>query len=169
MAAEPQARPARWRAVLHGVEDGVLALLLIAMIALAALQILLRASLGIGLAWVDPVLRIMVLWLGLLGALAASREDRHIAIDVLSRLAGPRLKAGLAAVTGLFTAGVCALIAWHGGRLVAMDLQAGVGGPAGVPSWLFELVIPFSFGLIALRYLARALGSAAALVGDRPA
>ncbi len=61
--------------IIHGFEDGLLALMVAAMIFLAGSQILLRNLFDTGFAWADPVLRLLVLWVGLLGALAASRTD----------------------------------------------------------------------------------------------
>ena len=107
MASSPlpgAAEPAR--GALHRLEEAVLALLLGAMIVLASLQILLRGAFGSGLAWADPLLRVLVLWVGLLGAVTASREGRQITVDVLSRLLSERARAAVGAITGLFTAGV---------------------------------------------------------------
>ncbi len=139
--------------IVHGVEDALLALMVAVMVFLAGSQILLRNLFDTGFAWADPVLRLLVLWVGLLGALAASRTDKHIAIDVFSRLLGPRALAGAKSVTTLFTAAISALIAYHGGRFVAMEREAGITGVAGLPAWLLEVIIPAGFGLIALRYL----------------
>ena len=63
----------RCQGAIHRVEDFVLALLLSAMILLASAQIFLRNLFDSSLSWGDPMLRILVLWVGLLGALAASR------------------------------------------------------------------------------------------------
>lgn len=144
---------ARLLAIIHRIEDGVLALLLTGMILLASGQILLRDMLEAGFVWADPVTRVMVLWVGLMGALAASREDKQIAIDVLSRFLAPRSQAATKALTSLFTAGICAVIAYHAARFVALEREAGVAAFGSLPSWTLELVIPFSFGLMALRYL----------------
>ena len=71
MATSPLAKAlARTNRTLHRAEDAVLALLLGATIVLASLQILLRGIFGTGIGWVDPLVRVLVLWLGLLGALA---------------------------------------------------------------------------------------------------
>ena len=94
---------------LHRIEDLTLALLLLGMIALAAAQIALRNLFDTSLSWGDPLLRMSVLWVGLLGALAASRDDRQITVDVLSRLLGGRAKTAARAFTSLFTAAVCAV------------------------------------------------------------
>lgn len=67
------------------VETAVLTVLVVAMIGLAATQILMRNLLGSGFSWADEALRIMVLWVTMAGAVAASGERRHVSIDVLSR------------------------------------------------------------------------------------
>ena len=128
---------------------------LAAMILLAVAQIALRNLAGGGLLWGDALLRLLVLWLGMLGAAAATRDDRQITIDVLSRFLSPRLKGVSRILTNLFTAAVCSVLTWHGWRLVQMDLEAGVTAFASVPAWVCELVLPVGFGLIALRSLAR--------------
>ena len=66
-------------------EDALLVLILSSMILLAAGQIVLRNVLDIGFIWGDEALRLMVLWLAVAGAVAASRTDKHINIDVLDR------------------------------------------------------------------------------------
>jgi TRAP-type C4-dicarboxylate transport system permease small subunit len=138
--------------ILHRTEDAVLALLLSAMIVLAFAQIVLRNLFDTGLTWSDPLLRALVLWVALLGALAATRSDKHIVIDVLLRPLGERARLPLKIVTRLFTAAVCALVAYHSARFVWFDSEPGVTAFAGVPAWVVSLVIPLSFALIGLRY-----------------
>jgi len=72
------------------LEDGLLVLLLVSMIVIASVQILLRNVFDAGFSWGDPLLRIMVLWVGLLGAMIATRNNNHISIDVLSRYLSKR-------------------------------------------------------------------------------
>jgi TRAP-type C4-dicarboxylate transport system permease small subunit len=103
---------------LHLAEDLILVLLLGGLVLLAAAQIFMRNLFDAGLPWADPLLRLMVLWLALAGALAATREKRHIHIDLLSRFLPQGLAAWTERLTAAFTAIVCALLAWHGGRLV---------------------------------------------------
>ena len=143
---------ARILTLIYRLEDGLLALILTGMIILASGQILLRNFLDVGFAWADPLTRVLVLWVGMLGALAASREDKHIAIDVLSRFLPPRLSVGAKVVTSLFTAIISGIVAYHAGRFVALEREAQVIAFAGIPIWILESVIPVAFGLIALRY-----------------
>ena len=131
----------------------MLALLLGAMILLAPLQIALRGLLGTGTAWVDPLLRMLVLWLGLLGAVAASRAGRQITIDVLSRMLDARARAAVGAVTNLFTSAVAGFVAYHGARFVASEFHFETVAFSGIPSWGFASVIPFAFAAIAMRHV----------------
>jgi len=152
---------------LHRVEDAALAVLLGAIVLLAPLQIALRELFGAGLAWADPLLRVLVLWVGLLGALAASRDGRQISIDAISRVLPARARAAAAALTSLITAGISGLVAYHGARFVHSELRFESVAFSGIPAWLLESVIPFAFGWIALRYLLLGLAEARALCARR--
>lgn len=138
--------------LLRWLEDGLLVLLLAAMIGLSTAQILLRNLFESGLPWADPLLRLLVLWLALAGALAAARDDRHIRIDLLSRFLTKTLKRTLDRLAALFTALICATLTWQGGRLVWSEYQDGTSLIAGIPGWVAQLVIPLGFGLMALRF-----------------
>lgn len=141
-----------WLRGLRYLEDALLALLLGTMVLLASGQILLRNVFQAGLLWADPLLRALVLWVGLLGALVASRENRHISIDVLSRLLPARARGAAQAVTSLFTTGVSGVVAYHAVRFAASDYAAGTEAFSGVPAWIVESIVPFAFAVVALRY-----------------
>ncbi len=150
------------------IEDGLLVFLLAAMIGLAGSQVLLRNLWETGLAWGDPLLRVMVLWVALLGAMAATRDDNHITIDILSRFLSRRARNVSRLVTDLFTGAVCALLAYHGVRLVLMDREAGITAFAAVPAWVCEAIIPLAFGVIAVRFLLSSLLRFRQLPGKSP-
>ena len=139
--------------MLQRAEDALLVLLLGATVLLAPLQIALRGAFGTGIVWIDPLLRVLVLWLGLLGALRASRDRRLITIDVMSRILPQRPRAAAGAVTSFFTASVSGIVAYHAARFVASELRFGSVAFSGIPAWALESVVPFAFGAIALRYL----------------
>jgi TRAP-type C4-dicarboxylate transport system permease small subunit len=143
----------RW---LHRVEDALLALLVAALIVGAGLQVFLRAFFDIGVVWLDPMLRALVLWLAMLGALAAARGDRHISIELVSRFLGERGQRLLRAFGLLFGALVCALLAWYALALLRMEMEFPQTAFAQVPSWLVMLILPLGFGLLALRMAWRA-------------
>ncbi|MDX1571670.1 MAG: TRAP transporter small permease [Xanthomonadales bacterium] len=140
----------RWLGVLEGT---LLALLLFGMLALGCAQIILRNFFDAAIAWADPAVRVGVLWLGLLGAVAAARKAKHIRIDVLHRFASERIQAVLDSVAALATAGVAAVIAWHGVRMVLDEYTYPTTTASVLPSWILQTVIPGAFALIAVAYL----------------
>jgi TRAP-type C4-dicarboxylate transport system permease small subunit len=150
-------RASRFLRIVNRVEDSILLGLFTGMIGFAIGQIILRNFFGTGISWADPLLRILVLWVGLAGAMVATRLDNHIAINVFSRYLPPRARHGARALVDVFTAGVCALIAWHAARFVALERSYGTIAFGQVPSWVTELILPLAFAVIALRYSVLAL------------
>ena len=150
-----------WVRWLHRVEDGLLILALLAMIGMAVLQILLRVLFHTGVVWGDEFVRVIVLWLGLLGAVSASRTDSHIRIDIASRYLPRRWQVWAGALMQLGTALVCALAAWYAGRFVVIEFEFQDRAFAAVPAWACELIIPVGFAAIALRYGVLAISRAA--------
>ena len=150
----------RWIDRLHRVEDGLLALLLAIMIVLAGTQILLRNLFDSGVVWIDPLLRVLVLWLGLLGATVATRHDRHIRIDLLSRYFKRNTHRLVQALVGQVSAWTCLVIAWFGLDWIRLDYNDGITWFGEVPAWMVESIVPFAFALIGLRYLLLSLNSA---------
>lgn len=144
---------ARLLTVIHRIEDGVLVALLLGMIVLAGVDILARTLFGGGIIWAQPLLRVMVLWLGLLGALLATRTREHIAIDLASRLAGPGLRRLLALISSVFAAMVCLLLAWHSQNFVRIAWEVGDVAFGRVPAWPLQIIIPLSFALMGLRFM----------------
>lgn len=148
------------------IETGLLVVLLGAMIALAATQIVLRNVFESGLVWADPLLRIFVLWVAMIGGMAASRDQRHISIDVLTRFMKPRVVAITAVVVSLFVAGFCGLAAASTYVMVREAYDYGDIGLVGQPAWLFQSIMPFGFALMAWRFICHA-GRNALLVSGR--
>ncbi|MCP4388383.1 MAG: TRAP transporter small permease [Gammaproteobacteria bacterium] len=142
-----------WIKRIHCAEDALLVALLTTMIVLASTQILLRNFFDSGYVWIDPILRVMVLWLGLTGATVATRKNKHIRIDLLSRYFDRNTHRLIQSFVGQVSAWTCLVVAWYGFKWVHLDYQDGLTSIAGLPAWLLEIVIPATFALIGLRYL----------------
>lgn len=143
--------------VVHGFEDLLVALLLIVMIGLAVTQIVLRNGFDSGLVWADSLLRVLVLWIALIGAIVASRERQHISMDLVTRYLSPPALKAVTVITSLFTAAICAVLAWYTLDYVLMEYESPSMAFGKVPAWLCEAVMPFAFLLIAVRYLLHAV------------
>jgi len=138
-------------------EDALLLVILICMILLAGTQIFLRNFLETGLFWGDEMLRMMVLWLTMAGALAASRRDKHISIAVLDRFLPRHAQLASKVLIDLFTAGVCALFAWQSARFVMGSYEFGDVLMRSVPAWTMQIILPVGFSLMAYRHLVLAI------------
>ncbi len=143
--------------ILHRLEDSLLVGLLLTMIGLAVYQIFLRNVLESGLTWADPLVRVLVLWIGLVGAMVASRRDNHIRIDVITRYLPDAWQRYTRLITHVFTSLVCGIMAWYSLSFVAAERADGYTAFAKVPAWVCESVIPLAFAVISLRYLLFAL------------
>ncbi len=135
--------------ILDAVEEKLLCLLLAAMIILACLQIFLRTVYSGGLLWIDPLLRYLVLWCGLLGAVSATSQGKHIALDILGKRIPPAVDPWLSLLTQLFSTLAAAGLTWAGWLFLAGEIEAGGEGPLALPLWLWNGIFPLAFGLIA--------------------
>lgn len=142
---------------LHRLEDGLLVALLGSMIGLAVTQIVLRNGWQTGLLWGDTALRVLVLWVGLFGAVVAARDQRHISIDVATKWLPAELRRWAGVLNALFTGAVCGALAWYCLSYVRLEFEAPSPAFGIVPTWLTTAIMPVGFGLIALRYGVQAV------------
>ncbi len=150
-----------------GLTDGILCLLLSAMVTLACVQIFLRTFFGGGFLWADPLLRYMVLWSGMLGAVVATREGKHIAIDVITYLAPEQTKAWIHLVIHLFSCGVAVILTWAAVIFVRNEALFGSTSLMNVPAWIWNLIFPVAFGLIGFHFFVALLTDIIAFFGVR--
>ena len=147
----------RTQIFLHKLEDGILVGLLAFIIGIAVTQIFLRNLFDSGIIWGDVLVRILVLWIGLIGAMVASRGGNHICIDAVSRYMSERVRGAASCVSELFTALVCAIMAYYSLQFVRMEFEDGGKAVAQIPAWACETVIPVAFAVIAFRYFILSL------------
>ena len=134
------------------IEDWLLISMLAAMVILAVIQIAYRNISGGGVAWIDPLLRMLVLWVALSGAVIASRTDNHIRIDFFAKYLSGKYYFYIKRVVHAYCVIICAVIAWYSINFVQMDYEYETEAFAGIPAWITELIIPVAFGLMAFRY-----------------
>lgn len=138
--------------VVNRLEDWLLVSMLAAMVVLAVTQIVYRNVSGGGIAWIDPLLRMLVLWVALSGAVIASRTDNHIRIDFFARYITGKYYIYIKRIVHAYCVFICAVIAWYSVSFVRMDYEYETEAFAGIPAWITELIIPVAFGLMAFRY-----------------
>ncbi len=144
----------RWGTAL---ENALLVLLLGAMILLATAQIVLRIGFDRGFIWADELLKILVLWVALIGSVATSRSRRHLRIDLLSHYLPRRYARLPVLIVDAFAAIVCGLVAWHSARYVLLTVEFGDTVLLDVPAWAVQGVLPVAFALMAYRFALHCL------------
>jgi len=155
---------ARLVAAVRGVENAAIALATAVLVLAAGGEIVARIAFDSGISDLDSVLRALVLWIALLGAMIAAREDRHLAVDALSRYArGPWARVLRFVSYGAATA-ICGLLAWHAFALVRDEFTSGTIAFASVPSWTVQAIMPFAFAVMALRFFVHAFAKPRAQV-----
>ena len=152
-----QSWPERVAAVGRVVETTLLTVLLGGLILFASAQIVLRNFFSIGVDWGDGLVRLAVFWLALIGALAASRDDRHITMDAFARWLPAGARRAAEVFAHLFAGIVCGVFAWLAGTFVGQTREFGDTLLNGVPAWWLQAVMPVVFALIAYRYFTRAV------------
>jgi TRAP-type C4-dicarboxylate transport system permease small subunit len=139
------------------VEQFLISVLLAVMILLAFCQIVLRNFFSTGIDWGDSFVRYLVVWVGFLGAAIATKEDKHIAIDVLSRWITGIGGHAIQFLSHLTSTVICGLLAWAGLKFIWFEAQMGGTTFFNLPIWIPELIIPVTFVLMTLRYTIRLL------------
>ena len=106
-----------------------------------------------GIVWGDTLLRQWVLWLGFLGASIAVRHDKHISIELLSNLPNLFLDRTLKAFTR-FSAGIISgFLTWSAWSFMLFEKDAESILFLNIPVWIFQAILPYSFLVIAIRFI----------------
>jgi len=141
----------------RALEDALIVLLLGALILFGSAQIVLRNVFSIGVTWGDGAVRLAVLWLALLGALAASRDGKHITMGAVVRWLPGRYKIAAEIVADLFATVVCGALAYFAFAFVRDSRAFGDTLLGNLPAWWFQSIMPVAFALMAYRFAAQAL------------
>ena len=156
---------------IHGalvqMENWILVFTLVSMLFIAVMQIFLRNFFGFGIVWAETLVRVMVLWTALIGAMVATRNSKHINIDILTRYLAPKTKLTVVGLVSLFTAGVCGIIFYYSTYFVYLEYQDGSLAFSSVPNWVCESIIPFSFLIMAGRYLITFIADIINLINNK--
>lgn len=139
------------------VEGWTIVVILSFILLMVFIQVALRNILFTGFMWLDIVSRNMVLWIMLLGASIATKERKHIAIDVVSRFFSLRKRYIIEIIISTVSVYVCHLLAFASWTFLMDERRSGSVLIFNFPTWIFLIIIPFAFYVIAFRFVIRAL------------
>ncbi len=155
----------RW---LGRFEDALAGLALAGILFLLPAEILARAF-DTAVPGALPLVQHLTLWVGFLGAALAARDGKLLALATGTFIPEGRARRAAEIFASTVAAGVAALLFRAGLELLLSEKEFGDTVALGVPVWVALLVLPISFGLIALRLVWRAsdrwLGRGVALAG----
>ena len=138
---------------LHRIEDVMLIAALLSMIFITFGQIVLRNMFSTSFLWGDGAARYLVLWVALLGAMVATRDDNHITIDILSKFLPTQWGAGIRIITDALTAIITGVLTYASVIFLRDELSAGTLAFGTVPTWVAESIFPVAFMIITVRYV----------------
>lgn len=145
----------RWERVdeaIERVEQTLIVTFLGFMILIAFLQIVLRNFFSTGLDWGDQLLRNLVLWIGFTGATLATKEGKHINIDVVSRWLPSLGKNVVTFIIHLFSFFICCLLTYATLKFIKNEVQMENRTFLNIPAWLPEMILPITFSLMTFRF-----------------
>ena len=139
-----------------GVE-GLLAALLLAMLAMVLGNVILRYGFGTGITVSEELSRTMFVWITFIGAVVATREGTHLGVDSLVAHLPHGGKVACAVLSELIILGCCILIFWGTRRQHEVNATT-ASLVTGMPLiWVFGIgyVMSVGIGVLAVHKLWR--------------
>ncbi len=135
------------------VEAFFLCVFLMTMVLLAFLQVVMRDVFNSGLPWADSLVRLMVIWVGFLGASLATRLEQNLTVEVLTKFLPPSVRVVTSIVVKIFAIMVCFFLFEASLRFLANERSTGEQFIHLFPSWWTLTIIPVTFVLIPFHFV----------------
>lgn len=123
------------------------------LMSLAFVQVFLRYFFNSSILWGDIAGRTLVIWVGFLGAVLATRENKHFHIDVLTRFLRERYQLWFQSLSNLFASVICFLLGQASQTYLNIEGQSKTF--LELPVSVVELVIPLGFYLMMFQFALR--------------
>lgn len=107
-------------------------------------------------AWVEEVVRYVIIWGVFLGFAIALRHNQHIQVDLLYDKMPPKLQKLVDLFATIVSIFFCLAYTYYGYVLVEARFHSGmVSLDVGIPMWIVYLILPISGLLFTLRFIER--------------
>lgn len=124
------------------------------LVGLTFTQIILRNLFESGLVWADDAIKVLVLWIAMMGALYATRGAHHISIDVVTRFLSTAWERTIKRVLYLLAGLICGFASWYSYQFILLEYEYPSEAFLTIPSWLTQAIIPLALGAMALRFFS---------------
>ena len=150
------------------IEGWLIVIFLWLMITLTFLQVILRslythahiewANVILGqVDWVDPLARLLVLWVTFLGASLLTGDKRHIKIDLLTTLLPPKWQPFRGLILSIVSVLISALMLKASIDYIKMEMAFGGYLFLNLSTWVSQLILPAGFSMILFRFFLRGI------------
>ena len=150
--------------------------LVVATIGVVAVYGLIRLFLALapnGLVWAQNLALVLTLWVGFVAASMCTYENKHIKVEAVQRAIPARYKRFVVFASSVFSASVCFALMWVALRYVLhrhddfiqSEGRGGIVDGLGLPLYQAMAVLPLSFSIMTVRFLAQGVF---ALGGELP-
>ncbi|MFV0681114.1 TRAP transporter small permease [Ottowia sp.] len=158
----------RW---LDKLEESFLALMLAGMVSITFTQVVARYIFNYSFVWALELTGVLFAWLIFIGLSYGVRVGTHIGIDILTRALSPSIARWVGVVASALCVVYACILAFGGWQYVMKLYNVGIlMQDLPIPQWMPKMVLPFGFGLLALRFLGifyrLVTGQGGALLGD---
>jgi TRAP-type C4-dicarboxylate transport system permease small subunit len=135
----------------------VAALILLAMVAVVAADIVLRNTARIGFAWANEITEYALYLITLLTAPWLLRRGQHVRIDMVLAMVPPRLAWTMEAVADIVGLAASLVLIWYGTIMTIQSAQLGSLTIKNLvfPEWWLLAPLPVCFVLLALEFVFR--------------
>ncbi|MGC1952598.1 MAG: TRAP transporter small permease [Gammaproteobacteria bacterium] len=140
--------------LLNRVEEGFIALLLVAMTLLVFVEVILRFGFNTGFLWMEEVTLHLSAWLVLFGASYGVKVGAHIGVDALVRKLPSETRRIVDLVAVVLCLFYCALFLYGSWVYLSKLYQIGIElEDLPVPKWMAHSILVMGFALLTLRFL----------------
>lgn len=110
---------------------------------------------GITIAWLDDLLRMLLIWLVYLGSVSLSFRNDHIIMDAVYIRLPALLRRIVDLFVGVLGVVLCAYVGWFGFESMSREIEFGTLLPSGyLAAWPQTLAVPLCFALMSIAYLS---------------
>jgi tripartite ATP-independent transporter DctM subunit len=127
----------------------------IAMITLPVLEIALRRVRGNGVPGGSVYVQHLTLWLGFIGAFAATAAGKHLGLATANLLPHGRWRAAALTFGSMIASSTCLLLAYASYQVVLANRSSTSRLAGGIPEWWSTVIVPVALLGITLRFVWR--------------
>jgi len=139
------------KTILWRGEDAIATVAACGLMLLPLVEIVARTAFSTGVPGAGPFTNHLTLWVSMLGAAIAARDEKLLALATGAFIPEGRWRHAAQVAAAAVGSAVAGLLAMGAVEYIRVRYASGRELAAGVPEWITELVLPVAFTLIAIR------------------